>query len=125
MNKRAFEQGCALSGPYNGHSMTAKELLHKMPAALNRDAAQGVKAVIQYQLSEPLYQVLEDGHLHVHEGTADNPDLTVKMSDENFVKLFKGELNSAMAFMTGKIKLKGDMNLAQQLVSFIDQDKLA
>ena len=47
------------------------------------------------------------------------------MSDENFVKRFKGELNSAMAFMTGKIKLKGDMNLAQPLVSFIDQDKIA
>jgi putative sterol carrier protein len=104
--------------------MTAKELLKKMPDALNREASQGVKAVIQYQLDEPLYQVLENGHLHVHEGTADNPDLTIKMSDETFVKFFKGELNSAVAFMTGKIKLKGDMILAQQLVGFIDQDKL-
>ncbi len=104
--------------------MTAKELLEKMPHALNHEAAQGVKAVIQFDLAEPMYQVLEDGHLHVHEGTADNPDLVVKMSDENFVKLFKGELNSALAFMTGKIKLQGDMNLAQQLVAFIDQDKL-
>jgi putative sterol carrier protein len=105
--------------------MTAKELLNKMPQALNREAAHGVKAVIQYQLDEPVYQVLEDGHLHVHEGTVDNPDLTVKMSDENFVKFFRGELNSAMALMTGKIKVKGDMNLAQKLVGFIDQDKLS
>ncbi len=105
--------------------MNAKDLLKKMPAALNREASQGVKAVIQFDLAEPMYQVLEDGELRVHEGTVDNPDLTVRMSDENFVKLFKGELNSAMAFMTGKIKLKGDMNLAQQLVSFIDQDKIA
>jgi putative sterol carrier protein len=104
--------------------MTAKELLKKMPEALKPEAAQGVRAVIQFDLAEPVYQVLEDGHLHVHEGIAANPDLTVKMSDENLVKLFKGELNSAMAFMTGKIKLKGDMTLAQQLVGFIDQDKL-
>lgn len=95
-----------------------------MPEALNREAAQGMKAVIQYQLDEPVYQVLENGHLQVHEGMVDNPDLTVKMSDENFVKFFKGELNSAMALMTGKIKLKGDMHLAQQLASLIDQDKL-
>jgi putative sterol carrier protein len=105
--------------------MTAKELLKKMPDALNREAAQGVKAVIQYQLDEPVYQVLEDGHLHVHEGTTDNPDLTVKMSDETFVKFFKGELNSAMALMTGKIKLKGDMVLAQNLANLIDQSKIA
>jgi putative sterol carrier protein len=104
--------------------MTAKELLKKMPEALNRDAAHGMKAVIQYQLDEPMYQVLEDGHLYVHEGTVDNPDLTVKMSDETFVKFFRGELNSAMAFMTGKIKLKGDMTLAQQLASLVDQNKL-
>jgi putative sterol carrier protein len=105
--------------------MTAKDLLNKMPEALNRDAAQGVKAVIQFDLAEPMYQVLENGHLHVHEGTADNPDLIIKMSDETFLKFFKGELNSAMAFMTGKIKLKGDMVLAQQLADLIDQDKLA
>jgi putative sterol carrier protein len=105
--------------------MTAKELLKKMPEALNRDAANGMKAIIQYQLDEPMYQVLEDGHLHVHEGVADNPDLTVKMSDETFVKFFRGELNSAMAFMTGKIKLKGDMTLAQHLASLVDQNKLS
>jgi putative sterol carrier protein len=105
--------------------MTAKDLLNKMPEALNRDAAQGVKAVIQFDLAEPMYQVLENGHLHVHEGTADNPDLTIKMSDETLLKFFKGELNSAMAFMTGKIKLKGDMVLAQQLADLIDQNKLA
>lgn len=104
--------------------MTAKELLKKMPDALNREASHGVKAVIQYQLDEPMYQVLEDGHLRVHEGVVENPDLTVKMNEETFVKFFKGELNTAMAFMTGKIKLKGDMTLAQQLASLIDQNKL-
>ncbi len=110
---------------YNKCSMTAKDLLKKMPEALNRDAAQGVKAVIQYQLDEPVYQVLEDGHLHVFEGTADNPDLTIKMSDETFIKFFKGELNTALAFMTGKVKLKGDMTLAQNLAGLIDQNKIA
>jgi putative sterol carrier protein len=104
--------------------MTAKELLKKMPDALNREASHGMKAVIQYQLDEPIYQVLENGHLHVHEGTVENPDLTIKMSEETFIKFFKGELNTAMAFMTGKIKLKGDMLLAQQLASLVDQSKL-
>ncbi|MGL4608605.1 MAG: SCP2 sterol-binding domain-containing protein [Trueperaceae bacterium] len=104
--------------------MTAKELLKKMPEALKPEVTKDMKAVIQFDLSEPVYQVLENGTLHVHEGMADHPDLTVKMSDENFVKLFKGELNSAMALMTGKIKLKGDINLAQQLVDLVDESKL-
>jgi putative sterol carrier protein len=105
--------------------MTAKDFLRKMPAALDREAAEGVKATIQYDLAEPMYQVLENGHLHVHEGTADRPDLTVKMSDDNLVKLFRGELNPAIALMTGKVKIKGDMMLAQKLVGFIDQKKVA
>ncbi|HEY7536329.1 MAG TPA: SCP2 sterol-binding domain-containing protein [Thermodesulfobacteriota bacterium] len=36
----------------------------------------------------------------------------VTMSDENFVKLIEGKLNAETAFMTGKLKLYGDMGLA-------------
>jgi len=40
---------------------------------------------------------------------------TVSMSDENFVKLVTGELKAETAFMTGKLKLYGDMGLAIKL----------
>lgn len=104
--------------------MTAQELLHRMPEALDPQAAAGTEATIQYEISEPTYQVLRDGELTVHEGRAENPDLTVTISDENLVKLFRGELNAMAAFMSGKLKVKGDMGLAQRLVGFVQRDKV-
>lgn len=104
--------------------MTAKELLQQMPEVLDPEAAAGTDAVIQYEISDPTYQVLRDGQLTVHDGRADEPDLTVAISDENLVQLFRGELNAMSAFMTGKIKVTGDLSLAQRLVGLVDREKL-
>jgi putative sterol carrier protein len=37
------------------------------------------------------------------------------MTDKDWVALCKGELNAVMAFMTGKLKAKGDIMLAQRM----------
>jgi putative sterol carrier protein len=39
------------------------------------------------------------------------------MEDENFVNLLTGKLNGQTAFLTGKLKIQGDMTLAMKLQS--------
>ncbi len=46
-------------------------------------------------------------------------DTTLVLTRENLEKLLHGKLNPAMAVMTGKIKVKGDMNLALKLATFL------
>jgi len=104
--------------------MKASDLIKRLPEVVNKEGAENVNAIIQYDISEPMYQVVENGEMTIHEGTSDTPSLTITMADDDLIKLFKGELNPMMGFMNGKIKLKGDMMLAQKLVGFVDQEKV-
>lgn len=43
------------------------------------------------------------------------PDATLTMDSSNFFKMFKGELKPANAFMSGKLKIRGDMAKALKM----------
>ena len=46
---------------------------------------------------------------------AEKPNCVMSMNEENFTKLFAGKLDATTAFMSGKLKIKGDMALAMKL----------
>ncbi|RMB02664.1 SCP2 sterol-binding domain-containing protein [Eilatimonas milleporae] len=46
-------------------------------------------------------------------------DCTVKVSKSDFGEIASGSLNAQMAFMTGKLRVEGDMSLAMQLGSIL------
>ncbi len=52
--------------------------------------------------------------------TVDAPaDCTIKLSLEDLEALIAGDLNPTMAFMTGKIKVEGDMSVAMALQQIV------
>ncbi|HEX6702729.1 MAG TPA: SCP2 sterol-binding domain-containing protein [Gaiellaceae bacterium] len=57
---------------------------------------------------------VDDGKVDVSEG-GDSADCTITTSDENFERIVAGELNPTSAYMTGKLKVKGDMGAAMKL----------
>lgn len=46
---------------------------------------------------------------------SDKADVVMSMSTEDFIKMFTGKLKPTMAFMSGKLKIKGNMALAIKL----------
>ena len=57
---------------------------------------------------------VEDGSIRVVDGL-DDADVTISASQEVFQKIVAGEQNPTSAYMTGKLKLKGDMGAAMKL----------
>jgi putative sterol carrier protein len=56
-----------------------------------------------------------DGAVTVAEGMEENIEVTISASQEVFEKIISGEQNATSAYMTGKLKLKGDMGAAMKL----------
>ena len=57
---------------------------------------------------------VDDGKVDVTEGTGE-ADTTITTNEENFLAISRGELNPTTAYMTGKLKIKGDMGAAMKL----------
>jgi putative sterol carrier protein len=57
--------------------------------------------------------------LEVKPGMDPASAFTISIKDENFVKLMNGELSGQVAFMTGKLKFKGNMGTAMKLQALL------
>jgi putative sterol carrier protein len=57
---------------------------------------------------------VQDGNVSVTQG-AEDADVTITTSEETFEKITSGEQNATSAYMTGKLKVKGDMGAAMKL----------
>ncbi len=102
--------------------ITVKELMERMPKAFLPEKAKGVEAVIQYRLTGEeggeWIVTIKDGQCTVEEGVAENPTLTLEADAEDYKNVILGKLDGMAAFMQGKLKLKGNLNLAMKLTSF-------
>jgi putative sterol carrier protein len=57
---------------------------------------------------------VDDGKVSVAEGGGD-ADATIAASEDTFQKIASGDLNATTAYMTGKLKVRGDMGAAMKL----------
>ena len=100
---------------------TVKETFESMGPRFKPERAAGTNAVIQYDISGEgggtWHAVIKDGACAVAEGAGTNPALTLSMSAQDWLDMTSGKQSGQMLFMSGKLKLKGDMGLAMKLGS--------
>lgn len=99
--------------------MTPAEIFDSLPAHLDPNVAKGLSATIQFNLTGEgggkWYVTVKDGAATVAAGTAPVANMTMLMSAEDYVDLMTGDLNGQVAFMSGKLKISGDMGLAMKM----------
>jgi putative sterol carrier protein len=102
--------------------LTIHDMMTHMPATFQPDAATGVDAVIQCNLTGEeagdWVITIRNGQCQVTQGQNPAANLTLTVASQDFKDLAFGKLNGMQAFMQGKLKLGGDLSLAMRFNSF-------
>src|SRR5687768_17516868 len=92
---------------------TVKETFDAMSGRFKADKAAGTNATIQYDISGDgggtWNAVIKDGTCTVSPGAATNPNLTLQIGAQEWLDMLSGKQSGQMLFMSGKLKVKGDM----------------
>ena len=101
---------------------SVKDLFERhMPERLKAkpDVVAKINAVYQFNVSGPgggawSVDCTAPGGL-ISQGTSPSARCTVVITDADLINVVNGRLNPQMAFMSGKLKIQGDMGLAMKL----------
>lgn len=93
------------------------ETLSKFQSKFNPAAAAGKNYIFQFNITDEKTHCLtiQDGQCAVSEGVNDDANVTFVTDTATFVAMSTGELDGMQAFMSGKLRLEGDMMLAMKL----------
>jgi putative sterol carrier protein len=95
---------------------SVQEFFEGLPSRVSADRIAGMTNTYVFDVEGAgMWTVaIADGAIEVTEGTGD-ADCTFTATEENFEKIVSGEQNPTTAYMTGKLKIKGDMGAAMKL----------
>jgi putative sterol carrier protein len=99
--------------------MSAKEFFESLESRVDPSRLAGIRQSYLFDVDgEGAWFVdVRDDKLTVTEG--EQPaDVTIKTSSETFAKIVDGRQNPTTAYMTGKLKIEGDLGAAMKLQKF-------
>ena len=97
-----------------------------MAESFNPEKAAGQQAVVQYEVTAPdgsheYAMRIADGRCEIDKGRAESPRVSLRIALADFLRLITGTANGMQLFMTGKLKVSGDLFFAQTYQSWFDR----
>ena len=99
---------------------TPREFFEKvLPSRFNPSKAKGVDVAVQINITGPnggeWMVIIKDQKLEVKEGTHPSPTLAIGVAEADYMDMVNGKMSGEKAFLTGKLRLKGNIALALKL----------
>jgi putative sterol carrier protein len=96
---------------------TAQEFFDTLPSRVSPERVEGMNNTYVFDIegAGTWTVAIADGAVTVTDGASGDADCTFSATEETFAKITSGEQNATSAYMTGKLKIKGDMGAAMKL----------
>jgi putative sterol carrier protein len=98
---------------------TPQEVFDSMRGSFQAAKAKGVHARYQWDLSGPngghWWIEVNNGTYKMGKGDIANPNVTFMAKDKDWVAVSNGQLGGTWAYMTGRLKIRGDQGVARKL----------
>jgi putative sterol carrier protein len=98
---------------------TPQEVFDSMRGSFQPAKAKGVHARYQWDLSGPQggqwWIDVEDGKYKMGKGKIDNPNVMFVAKDKDWVAISNGQMGGTWAYLTGRLKIRGDQGIARKL----------
>ena len=108
------------------------DVFRRMTEHVDGERARDVTTVLHWKIFDrpdggyDHYEVvLEGGECSVSDSPTREPAVTLKLKPADFLRLVSGSASGPTMFMTGKLKLEGDVMLASRLTSLFHIPKAA
>jgi putative sterol carrier protein len=103
---------------------TVANIFNDMSSRFSAEKAGAMNATLLFDLAGEnggqYYVTIADGQLQVNQDApGSTPTATVHMSADDFQDMSSGKLNPMMAFMSGKVKVEGDLNTVMKFQSVV------
>ncbi len=93
----------------------------------NAAGAKNVSCIYQFELAGDdggtWHATIADQAISVTEGAHEKPTTTLRMKADEFVKMTNGDINGQMAYMSGKLKIAGNLQMAMKMRAILPQAK--
>jgi putative sterol carrier protein len=95
---------------------TARELFEGLEERIDSARTRGTTASYRFDVqgAGSWHVDVKDGAVAVTESDAP-AECVIRASEENLLRIVRGELNPVTAYMTGRVKVEGDLTLATRL----------
>lgn len=103
---------------------TPQEIFDAMPAAFQAQKAGSAELALQFSLSGDnggTWGVeIDRGSCRAFAGEVADPVATISASDQDLLAVFNGDLNAVAAYMSGRVKVAGDVTAIMNLLALFD-----
>ncbi len=110
------------------HFASVDAYFDELPRRFDARAAGDLVAVYQWVLTgaqpRASYAEIAGGTIRVSDGMHTAPTVTIEMSTDDYLRMINGDLNGALAFSTGRGKLRGPVRLAMKMKSLFPLERI-